>query len=966
MQRQCSFNQQVCRRLIGIVLATLACVAVSIRAQTSPAPKPHVTNFHITSPKEQFGHEIGDDYWLADYKQAIEYWRKLAKESDRMTIEEIGKTAEDRPQMMAIVTSPSNRKNLQKYKDIAARLARAEGLTDGQARALAKEGKAVVWVDGGIHASEVLSSQQLLELTYDLVSRNDPETLRILNDDIVLLVWANPDGMDIVSDWYMREPDPKKRTDRDLPRLYEKYAGHDVNRDFFMMNLPESTNINRVMYREWHPEIVYNPHQTGPKGAVLFVGPFRDPFNYNLDPLSLLELDLVGSAVQTRLAEEGKRGVTTRSVKQYSTWASGGLRPTTYFHNVIGELTETIGNPTPEKIPLEPDLQLPHNDDPFPVPPTDTWHFKQSIDYSISSGYAILSLAAKMREDFLFNIYRMGKNSIERGSQDSWTISPQRIDALKAAATKDSAVSNGEIPTKLYQQVLQDPAFRDPRGYILPSDQPDFLTATKFVSILQKAGVEVDRATTSFAIGNKTYPAGSYIVKSAQALRPYLRDMFEAQDHPTTFPGPNQPPDEEYDAAGYTLAFQMGIKFDRILDDFHGPFERLNTLVTPPRGRVNQAPTGGGYLLSHEVNDSFIAVNRLLAHNQDIYWIQSAFQANGKSYPAGTMFIPSKPTTFTLLERLAVEKGLSFETVSTAPAGASMQLRPVRIGLWDQYGGSMPSGWIRWILEQYEFPFEVVYPKRLDAGHLADQFDVLIFPSGAIPSGVIPAKGGDHAQPDPATIPMEYRDWLGVVTIEHTVPELKKFVEQGGTLLAIGSSTAIGYDLKLPIADALVEGTPARPLPPLKFYVPPSIFELRVDTTNPVGFGIGQTVDAVFDSSPAFRLLPEAAAERVRRVAWYDSPTSLRSGEAWGQQYLKQAAAIVEAPLGNGRVLLFGPEITWRAEPQGTFKFLFNGIYSGSATIATDVTHRQSNSDPDASRVTNLQSPANSPIKRAQ
>src|SRR5437763_12403492 len=286
---------------------------------------------HITTAKEQFGHNIGDDYWLANYDQFQEYWHKLAKESDRVKLVEIGKSAEGRPQLMAIISSPENIKKLDRYKEISRRLALAEGVTDDQARALAKEGKAVVWIDGGLHATEVLGAAQLMETSYQLVSRNDAETKRILDDDIILLVHANPDGMQLVSSWYMREQDPLKRN-MNIPRLYQKYVGHDNNRDFYMSNQIETRNMNHLLYWDWFPQIIYNHHQTGPVGTVLFAPPFRDPFNYYLDPLVPLGIDLVGAAMHSRFVAENKPGATMRSGSSYSTWWNGGLRTVCYFH----------------------------------------------------------------------------------------------------------------------------------------------------------------------------------------------------------------------------------------------------------------------------------------------------------------------------------------------------------------------------------------------------------------------------------------------------------------------------------------------------------------------------------------------------------------------------------------------------------------------------------------------------------
>ena len=325
-----------------------------------------------------------------------------------------------------------NLKKLDHYKDISRRLALAEGLTDDQAHALAKEGKAVVWIDGGLHATEVLGAAQLTEMIYQMVSRTDPETMRFLDDDIVLCTNVNPDGMELVSNWYMREKDPQQRSLSNVPRLYNKYAGHDDNRDFYMSNLSETTNINRIMYQEWFPQIVYNHHQTGPAGTVMFAPPFRDPFNYNFDPQVPNEIDLVGAALNERMIAEGKPGVTTRKGSSYSTWWNGGLRTEVYFHNMIGLLTETIGSPTPISIPFIPSKQLPDSSLYYPIEP-QPWHFRQSIDYSITANRAVLDIASRQKEHFLYNIYRMGKNSIERGGRDTWTTTPHEIAAAEEA-----------------------------------------------------------------------------------------------------------------------------------------------------------------------------------------------------------------------------------------------------------------------------------------------------------------------------------------------------------------------------------------------------------------------------------------------------------------------------------------------------------------------------------------------------
>ena len=926
-------------------LLTAMLSATAVGAQTPPAGK-------ITTPKEFFGFNIGDDWKLANYDQFQKYWKKIDAESDRMRVEEIGKTAEGRPQLMAIVTSPENFKKLDRFKEIAKKLALAESLTDDEAHALAREGKAVVWIDGGLHATEVLGAHQLIETSYQLVSRNDPETLRILNDDIMLLVHVNPDGMQLVSNWYMKDADTLKRN-MNIPRLYQKYIGHDDNRDFYILNQPETINDARIAYHEWFPQIVYNHHQTGPAGTVMFAPPFRDPFNFNFDPLIPVQLDLVAAAMHTRFEAEGKPGVTMRTGSSYSTWWNGGLRTLAYFHNMIGLLTETIGNPTPMEIPLVVRNQLPRADLPYPIAPQQ-WHFRQSIDYSITANWAVMDVASRYRETLLYNIYRMGKNSIERGSRDTWTTTPSELDSLDAAVARERGDGAGgrpgvpggaagainpfgaAAPTKFYAEYLRDPAKRDPRGYIIPAAQPDFLTATKFVNALRKVNVTVLKATAPFTVGGKSYAAGSYVVKTAQAFRPHVLDMFEPQDHPNDFAYPGGPPKPPYDNAGYTLAFQMGVQFDRILDGFDCPCQPITGTAEPPAGTVASSGTAG-YLLSHNTNDAFIAVNRAIKAGNDVYWLKSPLNANGKSYPAGTFYIASKGNTTQMLQTLAKEKGLSFDGTSARPGSDALKLQPKRIALWDQYGGSMPSGHTRWLFEQFEFPYTVVYPQTLDAGNLSEKYDVLVFQGGAIPAAAGEGqgrRGGFGREIDPSTIPEEFRGWLGRVTPEKTIPQLKKFLDDGGTIITVGSSTALAYYLGLPLSNHLVERTPqgqVRELPNDKFYVPGSILRVTVDNTAPVAAGLPNNLDVFFDEDPVFRLEPDASLKGVRPIAWFDSPHSLRSGWAWGQNYLDGGVAIAEANVGKGKLYLFGPEITFRAQPHGTFKFLFNGIYAGSA-----------------------------------
>ncbi|MDR2560880.1 MAG: hypothetical protein LBC63_03805 [Holophagales bacterium] len=916
---------------LALALAILFAPA-SLAAQGTPK---------VTKPKEALGFDVGQDYCLANYSQLASWWKKLDQESDRMKLVEIGKSEEGRPQYMAVITSPENHKNLNRYKEIAKKLALAEGLSDSQARELAKEGKAVVWIDGGLHGTEVLGAQQLLELVYQMVSRTDAETTRILKDVILLAVLANPDGMDLVSDWYMREKDPTKRSLANVPRLYQKYAGHDNNRDSYMSNLAETTNMNRVLFMEWFPQVMYNHHQSGPAGTVMFAPPFRDPFNYNIDPLVMMQLNLVASAMHTRFVSEEKPGVTMRGGANFSAWYNGGLRTITYFHNMVGILTETIGSPTPMGIPLVLSRQLPSGDLPLPIAP-QKWHFRQSIDYSISADRAILDLASKYREDFLFNIYRMGKNSIERGSRDSWTLSPKAIQAIRDAAPKEQQQAPidemptfaraANLPSGLYETALKHPDRRDPRGYILSADQPDFPTATKFINSLIKNGITVHQATAPFQVKGKNYPKDSWVVKTAQAFRPHVLDMFEPQDHPDDFQYPGGPPIAPYDVAGYTLAMQMGVQYDRILDAFDGPFQKVQGLQSAPPAKVVGTQRAAGYLISHAANDAFRIQNRVFKGGGSVFWIKNAIDIDGAHYQPGAIYIPDSQGMRPLLENAAVELGVEVRAVAQKPEGELQAIAQKRIGLWDQYGGSMPSGWLRFILEQFEFPYELVFAPMLDAGNLAAKFDVIILPDGAITQRPRLAGGGAPGgtrQLQDSDLPAEFRGRQGRISIETTLPALKEFASAGGTIVAMGSSSAIGEMLGLGATNAMTETANGRmqPLPRDKYYVPGSVLQMTVDNSQPLAYGMGTEANVFFNNSPAYKISEAAIANGARAVAWFDLPNPLKSGWIHGPAYLNGTIAAMDIPHGKGRLCLIGPEPTFRAQPHGTFKLLFNAIY---------------------------------------
>lgn len=877
---------------------------------------------HIPTPKSFFGFEIGEDYQLANYQQLEKYFAQVDAVSDRMHTIEIGLTEEGRKQYVWVISSPENLQKLSRYKEISQKLARAEGLSEQEAKDLSTEGKPVIWIDGGLHANETVGAHQLIETMYQLTSRNDAENRAVLDHVIILLSQVNPDGQELMSNWYMQENDPEKRNMR-IPRLYQKYIGHDNNRDFFMMNMKESTHIARQQYIEWMPQIVYNHHQRGPEGSVVAGPPYRDPFNHVFDPLIITSIDGVAASMNNRLNAEGKTGYTRLSGSVFSTWWNGGLRTTPYFHNMVGILTEIIGNPTPEQVPLVPKRLIPNNATPNPVTP-QAWHFKQSIDYSVSLNYSILDYARRHGDELLYNMYVMGNNAIQKGNQDSWTLLPRYVDSIELAYNKDKEagnVSSDSIPKRYYDQILKNPAFRDAKGYVIPADQSDFPTAIKFINALLKSGVLVHRAKEDFAVDGKQYPAGSYIVKTAQAFRAHVLDMFEPQNHPNDFQYPGGPPVKPYDAAGWTLAFQMGVEFDRIVELFDGPFERVAYGALQQPQAYDLQTSKSGYLIRASANDAFTIVNDLLKAKVKVYRVANAVEG----MPAGSFYVDAKATA--PLIKAAEAYGKIIQPVVSKPQNLT-EVKPRRIALFDYYGGSMPSGWVRWIMEQYHFDFDIIYPQQIDAGDLHRKYDAILFIGGGVPAVSGNSNSRYFRMPNKDEIPETYHKLLGTLSADKSIPMLKSFVENGGRIIAVGNATNLAYHFNLPVENALTEKDSEgkeQPLPGDQFYIPSSILTATVDTTLAPNWGLPAKVDVVFNNSETFNVVDRDNA--VKPLLTFTSDKPLKSGWAWGQSHLHQTVAAFYAPVGKGTFYAFGPEITNRGQAHATFKLLFNGLY---------------------------------------
>ncbi|MBT0670955.1 peptidase [Novosphingobium profundi] len=928
----------LCGLCLPLALAPLS-VPAAHAAEAAPAAQGAKA---VPTPEQVLGHTMGEDRYVPSYDEMLRYWQAVAAASDRVKLIDMGPTTQGRRQVMAVVSSPENLAKLDHYREISRQLGTAEGIDETTARRLSREGKSLVWIDGGLHASEIEAQTALIAQVHDLVASDDPEAKKIRDNVITLFVPDNPDGQQFVADWYMRFKDPMKR-EKDLttlPRLYHPYVGHDNNRDFYMASQVETQNMVRVLYRDWRPQIVMNQHQTGPAGTVLFLPPFRNPFNYHYEPLVITSLDEVGAALNSRLLSENKGGATTRSGAHYDTWYNGNLRTSTYFHNAIGILVEIIGGPVPETIPFVPERQVPGNDQPLPVRP-QAWPLANSIAYSQSLSRAILTYAADNREKLLYNRWQMGANEIAKGSRDSWTISKDRIDAAHVAAEargeKPVPVRTrgwAELKPDLYDKVLHDPAERDPRAFIVPVDQHDFPTAANFLTALSRLGVEIERSTAPFDAAGKHFAAGTYIVDAAQAYRAHVLDQFEPQYYPNNFEYPGGPPIPPADSSGYTPAFQMAVEFTRSLEPLTVPTVRVSGDIPPapePIADAGAEVAKGGWLISHDQNAAFHLVNRLQKAGVAVRVYTSALPVAGRAAAPGAYYVPYSAKAQALVEAGAKELGTLAQAVPKAPEGKSLALTSPRVGIVDLYGGLHPTGWLRWIFDGEELPYTVLYPQALDKGGLAKKFDIIIIPDAAIPNARSGVNGGmfrgrfDNPQPAARDIPEEYRASLGDITADRTIPALAQFAKDGGTLFAMGSSSSgLAAALGLPVSDPLEvekDGKTVQ-MPRTEFYVPGALLTASADTAQPLAWGLNPKVDLFFDQSPVFQTKAPGASVAVS----FGEGKLLHSGWAWHPEHLKDTAAVLSIPQGKGQVVLVGPEIALRGQTQGAFKILFNAI----------------------------------------
>lgn len=800
----------------------------------------------IASPSEHLGITIGADSVLADWGQIHRYLTYLATASPHAHLDTIGRSTLGKPLLLVTFATPERMARRAALQADQARLADPRGLSAAAEDSLVARAPVVVLINNNIHSTEIASSQMQLLLAHRLVS--DLRARAWLDSTVVLMIpSANPDGLDTVVAWY-REHHGTPYEAGPLPWLYHPYAGHDNNRDWFMVTQVETQAITRVLYQEWFPEVVWDVHQMGSRRARLFLPPFDDPVNPNLDPILVEATNLVGMAMGAAVLDAGKTGV--EHGNRYDLWWHGGFRSVPARHNMIGILSEAASArlASPAWLP-EDTLRQPARGVFYPAPWSGGWwRMGDIVEYELLAAEGLLDLVAAARARFVRRFVTLGRRAVAAGEAGH------------------------------------------PWAFVLPAEQRDPYTVSLLVNTLLATGIEIHRATAPFETGGRRYAAGSLVIPMAQPFRAHVKDLLEVQHYPQD--------DRPYDVAGWTLGLQMGVTVVSATDPFAFDGRRIDGPVVTAGEVTGHGPR---FLLRNRTNGESAAIARALTAGARA-WLRD-----------GQVILDGGEAVREILAAAAATYGFSARAVPAAESASDRAVAGLpRIGLYQPWTASMDEGWTRWVLELYEIPYETVRDSMIRKGGLGRRLDVLILPNMSQDTIV---SGRSLTQ-----VPSQFAGGIGRVGTEAIVA----FVEGGGTLIALGSSSDFAVSaLNLPVdnvlagQDSLDSGS--------RFYAPGTIFGTALARGSPITSGYGDSVAVYFANGRAFAARPPA-----RVLARYaDDP--FRSGYARHPARIAGAAALVEVPVEAGRVVLFGFRPQHRGQTHATFKLLFNAALLGAA-----------------------------------
>jgi hypothetical protein len=843
-----------------------------------------------TSPEQFLGFKPGADRKLADFAQITAYFQKLAKESPRIKLFTIGESTLKKPIIMAAISTPENLAKLDRWKEITRKLRDPRTTTAEEARALAKEGKAMILITCSLHATEIAASQMSMQLAYDLaVGRTFFDAEKALKDVILLLVPShNPDGNQMVADWY-RKYVGTKFEGGNMPWLYQTYSGHDNNRDWYMFNLPETRAVTNVLYRDWLPQIHIDEHQQGSNGARLFIPPFMDPPLPNVQPMVWRGVNLMGTSMAYDLQKHGMSGVVNG--RSYTAWWIGACDDTSWLHNVIGILSEAASVRVASPMFIESN-EIPTTFyerrldfvDPWPG---GWWRLGDIVDYELVLSKSLVRTAALLKEDLLSSFYQMYKNSVEKTDKGQ------------------------------------------PYAFVIPARQSDYPTTLKMLDVLMTGGVEIQQARAEFTAGGKLYPSGSFVVKTAQPYKTYAWALLEKQKYPDMRQYPDGPPVPPYDNAAWTLPLQMGVACDQVDEPFEAKLDKIEKVPYP---KAAAGPGGEFLALDARVNASYAIAFALLKDKAEIWRAKTKIAAKGMDLPAGTFIVRNSAEVKKSLPAL-LAKFHAAATDIDDPGAAKAGLKFHRVGLYQSWRGSMDEGWTRYVFDDMGIPYKTLHNEDIKGtkekkADLKADYDVIVFAdenASIIKDGKRSPRPGMPGGPEREFMmrmfqqpyPPEYEGGIG----QEGVDALKAFVEKGGIMVALNGASEF----------AISEfGAPARNvlsgIDQMKFFCPTSILKILVDNETPIGYGMPKEAGAMFVNSMAFDTFSPNFDWDRKVVATYPESDVLLSGWLLGENNLTRKAAVVDTKYKDGRIILIGIRCQNRAQSHGTYKFLLNAL----------------------------------------
>ena len=874
---------------IALALGGLALAGVPPLRATLPAPLAAQGRATLPTPEQFFGHRMGEDRKLANWDRLLEYYRTLAKATDRMKLVELGKSSEGRPYVALFISASANLARLEQLRAMNATLADPRGVAAAEIDRIVKDGRAGVIQTFALHSNEVAASQTAAEFVHDSLTRDDEEAARMREQVISIVVPSiNPDGTQMIADWYMKHVGTEFEAGP-LPWLYQKYAGHDNNRDGFALNLPESRNLARILYREWMPQAYVDHHQMGSTDARLYIPPYAEPIRPDGDPLVWREMAWWGGHMGTHLEAAGRTGVVGAAI--YSGWGHMGFHWITPFHNIAGMLTESasarLATPMflhrdqlrggPRNLPeYAPQANMPS------VWPGGWWRVRDIVEQQKIAAWATVDLAARNRETVLRNMYLKASRQVERGA-------------------------SGPV-----------------KAYVLAAGQHDPLTTTKLVNMLLDSGVEVHRTTAQVIVEGRVFGPGSYVVSMAQPKQALVRWMLGRTFYPdNTFTRDRDGnPIRPYDMSTDTFGEFMGIRSDAVGEAVPmGSLAEVTARIAAEGSVAASAPHG--YVLDGRLNDSHRAAFLLLARGVGVRRAGQA-SADGSVRPGDFLVAAGD------VRAIAARTGVDFVAARGPVATGAYDLATPRVALFQRYrGGNMDEGWTRLLFEQFDVPFTSVKDADLKAGGLESKFDVIVLPADSIPmmTGEEPparsgaaGQGGESAQAAALRLtPPDYRSGFGA----EGVKALQAFVDNGGTLVTFGQAADLPVQrLNLPVRN-VVAGVPSK-----EFWAPGSTLRVRYANDHPHAFGMPADGLALFMAgSQAYEVTSTDRSQDVSILATYVDRDLLQSGWLLGEQVIARKAAAVSMKQGKGRVVLIGFRPQNRAQTHGTFKMVFNALW---------------------------------------